>query len=77
MCPLLPTRFGRRAVFVGSLVLATGVPALLVLQLLRGGASAGASLALYVAHEYRGGLWGAPTQARPLTRWRVPFWRSS
>ena len=87
MCPLLPTRFGRRAVFVGSLVLATGLgaskalatgfPALLVLRLLRGGALAGASLALHVAREYRGGLWGAPTQARPLTHRRVPFWRSS
>uniref|UniRef100_A0A8B9YUL8 Solute carrier family 22 member 31 n=1 Tax=Bos mutus grunniens TaxID=30521 RepID=A0A8B9YUL8_BOSMU len=51
--------FGRRAVFVGSLVLATGLgvgealvasfPALLTLRLLRGGALAGASLALYVA----------------------------
>nr|XP_020740913.1 putative solute carrier family 22 member 31 isoform X1 [Odocoileus virginianus texanus] len=51
--------FGRRAVFVGSLVLATGLgagealvasfPALLILRLLRGGALAGASLALYVA----------------------------
>ncbi|KAM9046594.1 LOW QUALITY PROTEIN: putative solute carrier family 22 member 31, partial [Megaptera novaeangliae] len=52
-------RFGRQAVFVGSLVLATGLgaskalatgfPALLVLRLLRGGALAGASLALHVA----------------------------
>ncbi|KAM9757284.1 putative solute carrier family 22 member 31 [Dama dama] len=51
--------FGRRAVFVGSLVLATGLgagealvasfPTLLILRLLRGGALAGASLALYVA----------------------------
>ncbi|MBW04559.1 putative solute carrier family 22 member 31, partial [Eschrichtius robustus] len=59
MCPPLPTRFGRQAVFVGSLVLATGLgaskalatgfPALLVLRLLRGGALAGASLALHVA----------------------------
>lgn len=83
MCPLLPTRFGRRAVFVGSLVLATGLgagealvasfPTLLILRLLRGGALAGASLALYVAREYHGGPWEAPTQARPLTHWRVPF----
>ncbi|KAB0349172.1 hypothetical protein FD754_014029 [Muntiacus muntjak] len=53
--------FGRRAVFVGSLVLATGLgagealvasfPTLLILRLLRGGALAGASLALYVARE--------------------------
>ncbi|KAM5210600.1 putative solute carrier family 22 member 31 isoform 1-T1 [Hipposideros larvatus] len=52
-------RFGRRAVFVASLVLATGLgagealaasfPALLALRLLHGGALAGASLALYVA----------------------------
>ena len=51
--------------FVGSLVLATGLgvsealvasfPALLTLRLLRGGALAGASLALYVAREYHGG----------------------
>ncbi|KAB0405016.1 hypothetical protein E2I00_013548, partial [Balaenoptera physalus] len=54
------SRFGRQAVFVGSLVLATGLgaskalatgfpTALLVLWLLRGGALAGASLALHVA----------------------------
>ncbi|XP_043455325.1 putative solute carrier family 22 member 31 [Prionailurus viverrinus] len=52
-------RFGRRAVFVASLVLATGLgasealaasfPALLTLRLLHGGALAGFSLALYVA----------------------------
>ncbi|XP_024833826.1 putative solute carrier family 22 member 31 isoform X2 [Bos taurus] len=57
--------FGRRAVFVGSLVLATGLgvgealvasfPALLTLRLLRGGALAGASLALYVARTERPG----------------------
>ncbi|XP_057170387.1 putative solute carrier family 22 member 31 isoform X5 [Ursus arctos] len=51
--------FGRRAVFVASLVLATGLgasealaasfPALLALRLLHGGALAGFSLALYVA----------------------------
>ncbi|XP_023560977.1 putative solute carrier family 22 member 31 [Octodon degus] len=51
--------FGRRTVFVASLVLATVLctgealaahfPALLALQLLQGGALAGASLALYVA----------------------------
>lgn len=86
-CPLPPTRFGRRAVFVGSLVLATGLgvgealvasfPALLTLRLLRGGALAGASLALYVAREYHGGPWEAPTQARLLTLQRVPFRHSS
>uniref|UniRef100_A0A673UXQ9 Solute carrier family 22 member 31 n=1 Tax=Suricata suricatta TaxID=37032 RepID=A0A673UXQ9_SURSU len=53
------TVFGRRAVFVASLALATGLgagealaasfPALLVLRLLHGGALAGFSLALYVA----------------------------
>ncbi|XP_072802923.1 putative solute carrier family 22 member 31 isoform X2 [Vicugna pacos] len=52
-------RFGRRPVFVASLVLATGLgagevlaasfPALMALRLLHGGALAGASLALYVA----------------------------
>ncbi|KAM5296032.1 putative solute carrier family 22 member 31 isoform 2-T2 [Glossophaga mutica] len=52
-------RFGRRVVFLASLVLATGLgagealaasfPALLALRLLHGGALAGASLALYVA----------------------------
>lgn len=77
MCPPLPTRFGRRAVFVASLVLATGLgagealaasfPALLALRLLHGGALAGASLALYVAREYHGGLEEVPTQARPST----------
>ncbi|XP_060040990.1 putative solute carrier family 22 member 31 isoform X2 [Erinaceus europaeus] len=51
--------FGRRAVFVGTLLLATGLgacealaasfPALLVLRLLHGGALAGVFLALYVA----------------------------
>ncbi|XP_016076369.1 PREDICTED: putative solute carrier family 22 member 31 [Miniopterus natalensis] len=51
-------RFGRRVVFVASLVLATGLgagealaasfPALLALRLLHGGSLAGASLALYV-----------------------------
>ncbi|XP_004392222.1 PREDICTED: putative solute carrier family 22 member 31 [Odobenus rosmarus divergens] len=51
--------FGRRAVFVASLVLATGLgasealaasfPALLALRLLHGGALAGFSLALYLA----------------------------
>ncbi|NIG61866.1 putative solute carrier [Pontoporia blainvillei] len=71
MCPLLPTRSGRRAVFVGSLVLATGLgasralatgfPAVLVSQLLRRGASAGASLALYVARQ--------PARARKIL-WR-------
>ncbi|XP_044117193.1 putative solute carrier family 22 member 31 [Neovison vison] len=52
-------RFGRRAVFVASLVLATGLgasealaasfPALVALRLLHGGALAGLGLALYVA----------------------------
>ncbi|XP_039744575.1 putative solute carrier family 22 member 31 isoform X2 [Pteropus medius] len=52
-------RFGRRAMFVASLVLATGLgagealaasfPALLALRLFHGGALAGAFLALYVA----------------------------
>ncbi|KAM8774994.1 putative solute carrier family 22 member 31 isoform 4-T4 [Rhynchonycteris naso] len=52
-------RFGRRIVFLASLVLATGLgagealaasfPALLALRLLHGGALAGASLSLYVA----------------------------
>uniref|UniRef100_A0A2K5I9D7 Major facilitator superfamily (MFS) profile domain-containing protein n=1 Tax=Colobus angolensis palliatus TaxID=336983 RepID=A0A2K5I9D7_COLAP len=52
-------RFGRRAVFVASLVLATGLgasealaasfPTLLVLRLLHGGTLAGALLALYLA----------------------------
>ncbi|XP_007937425.1 putative solute carrier family 22 member 31 [Orycteropus afer afer] len=52
-------RFGRRAVFIGSLVLATvlgagealatSFPALLALQLLHAGTLAGVSLALYVA----------------------------
>lgn len=61
--------------FVASLVLATGLgagealaasfPALLALRLLHGGALAGASLALYVAREYCGGMEGVPTQARP------------
>lgn len=69
MCPLLPPRFGRRAVFVASLVLATGLgasealaasfPALLALRLLHGGALAGFSLALYVAREYHGVLPGS------------------
>lgn len=66
MCPPLPTRFGRRVVFVASLVLATGLgagealaasfTALLALRLLHGGVLAGASLALYVTREYRWGL---------------------
>ncbi|KAG8508170.1 putative solute carrier family 22 member 31 [Galemys pyrenaicus] len=63
-------RFGRRAVFVLSLVLATGLgatealaasfPALVALRLLHGGALAGVLLALYVAREYCA-PWGAPT----------------
>lgn len=78
MCPLLPPRFGRRAVFVASLVLATGLgasealaasfPALLALRLLHGGALAGFSLALYVAREYHGVLPGSTPQARPPTQ---------
>lgn len=64
LCLLLSIRFGRRAVFVGTLLLATGLgacealaasfPALLVLRLLHGGALAGVFLALYVAREYHG-----------------------
>ncbi|EHA98947.1 Putative solute carrier family 22 member ENSG00000182157 [Heterocephalus glaber] len=59
ICVPTPTRFGRRAVFVSSLVLATvlgaskalaaSFPALLALRLLHGGALVGASLALSVA----------------------------
>ncbi|ELK00511.1 Putative solute carrier family 22 member ENSG00000182157 [Pteropus alecto] len=70
-------RFGRRAMFVASLVLATGLgagealaasfPALLALRLFHGGALAGAFLALYVAREYHGESDRAPTQARPPT----------
>ncbi|CAD7689273.1 unnamed protein product [Nyctereutes procyonoides] len=68
-CVLLGTGcdwFGRRAVFVASLVLATGLgvsealaasfPALLALRLLHGGALAGFSLALYVARCFCPGL---------------------
>ncbi|XP_017917370.1 PREDICTED: putative solute carrier family 22 member 31 isoform X3 [Capra hircus] len=73
--------FGRRAVFVGSLVLATGLgvgealvasfPALLTLRLLRGGALAGASLALYVARfqpcslSLPAGCWPQGSQPEP------------
>ncbi|KAB1260754.1 putative solute carrier family 22 member 31 [Camelus dromedarius] len=59
-------RFGRRPVFVASLVLATGLgagevlaasfPTLMALRQLHRGALAGASLALYVARECRGCL---------------------
>ncbi|XP_045628739.1 putative solute carrier family 22 member 31 isoform X4 [Ursus americanus] len=73
--------FGRRAVFVASLVLATGLgasealaasfPALLALRLLHGGALAGFSLALYVARSHPcslslpAGCWPQDSQPEP------------
>ncbi|KAL0621701.1 putative solute carrier family 22 member 31 [Plecturocebus cupreus] len=65
-CPPLPPRFGRRAVFVASLVLSTGLgasealvasfPTLLVLRLVPGGTLAGALLALCLAQLQAAGV---------------------
>lgn len=79
MCPLLPIRFGCQAVCVAALGLAAalGVSTALATRWFCGCFAGGPGGGLPCTS--RGlrtlwGPWGKPTQARPLTRWRVTLW---